>query len=372
MAGIYLHIPFCASRCIYCGFFSSTRADRMPAYVDALCREMQLRHAYLPAGSKIESIYLGGGTPSQLSPDALEKIFCHLYYIYKVEEDTEVTIECNPDDVTPLFAEGLRSLPINRVSMGAQTFSDNRLRFLHRRHSASQVGEAIERLRGAGIRNISIDLMFGFPDESMEDWHDDLQRAIALQVEHLSAYSLMYEEQTPLHRLLQQGKVREISEEQSVNMYEMLIDTMTEAGFEHYEISNFARPGHRSRHNSSYWKAVPYIGIGAAAHSYDLLSRQWNVADLEAYIGAIGRNEIPAEREMLDEATRYDDLVTTALRTREGIRLEDLPAKYRSYLLDNARPHLDRHLLIQENGCLHLTREGLFISDSIMADLMYV
>lgn len=372
MAGIYLHIPFCASRCIYCGFFSSTARERMSPYVDALCREMALRHDYLPEGMPIDTIYLGGGTPSQLPRELLEKIFCHLYHIYKVETDAEITLECNPDDVTPAFAEGLRSLPINRVSMGAQTFSDARLRFLRRRHIANQVGEAVERLRQAGIQNISIDLMFGFPDESLEDWRDDLRRAIALRVEHLSAYSLMYEEETPLHRLLRQGKIREISEETSLSMYETLIDMMTQAGFEHYEISNFARPGYRSRHNSSYWKAIPYIGLGAAAHSYDLCSRQWNVSDLEAYIKAIGRGEIPAEREILDEATRYDDLITTALRTREGIRPDDLPLKYRNYLLANARPYLDRHLLKQENGRLHLTREGLFISDSIMADLMYV
>lgn len=234
-------------------------------------------------------------------------------------------MECNPDDVTEEFCETLKLLPVNRVSMGAQTFSDHRLRFLHRRHNAAEVKTAVERLRGIGIRNISIDLMFGFPQETLADWQSDITAAINLGVEHISAYSLMYEEGTTLYRMLEQGKIEEIDEETSRQMYEQLISQLTEAGYEHYEISNFARPGKRSHHNSSYWHEIPYIGIGAAAHSYKRngkAMRSWNVDDISEYISRINQGELPSESETLDLNTRYNDLITTALRTSDGIDIE--------------------------------------------------
>lgn len=326
------------------------------------------------------TIYLGGGTPSQLSRRNLEKIFLYINKVYgdilknaMGNQATEVTMECNPDDVDSDLCETLRHLPVNRISMGAQTFSDERLRFLRRRHSAHQVREAVERLRAIGIDNISVDLMFGFPGETIDEWNTDIQQAIDLEVEHISAYSLMYEEGTALYKMaLSDPQFKKTDEEVERSMYETLIDQLSRAGFEHYEISNFARPGRRSRHNSNYWREVPYIGLGAAAHSYDLKTRSWNVANLRQYVESIERGNLPSEKEQIDEQTRYNDLITTALRTREGIAIEQLAPRFRTYMLNNAQSHIDRHLLVIDNGRLHLTREGLFVSDAIMADLVFV
>ena len=299
-------------------------------------------------------------------------------------------MECNPDDVTEEFAQNLRSLPINRISMGAQTFSDERLHFLHRRHTADEVKNAVKRLRGIGIKNISVDLMFGFPNETLEEWNDDIERLLALDIEHISAYSLMYEKGTPLFRLLQEGKVKEIDEELYRQMYDTLIDRLAKAGYEQYEISNFAKLDvqspkfniqtskskiqslYRSQHNSSYWQNIPYIGIGAAAHSYGNGKRSWNVADIKAYITAIQKNKLPSEEEIIDADTHYNDIIMTALRTCEGIDLSILPAEYRTYLIRLAKPFQQQGLLKEDNGKLHLTRNGIYISDSIMSDLMKV
>lgn len=226
-------------------FYSTTSLKLRDDYVDALCREMQMRPSKVALGNDepIETIYLGGGTPSQLNGSQLNQIFSAIRKNYTLTENIEITMECNPDDVTGDFCETLKQLPVNRISMGAQTFSNERLRFLHRRHNAREVDEAITRLRNIGIRNISIDLMFGFPEESLSQWVSDIRHAIQLDVEHISAYSLMYEEGTPLYRLLEQEKIREIDEETSRRMYETLIDLLTGAGYEHYEISNFAVRG---------------------------------------------------------------------------------------------------------------------------------
>lgn len=380
MAGLYIHIPFCKSRCIYCGFYSTTHLSLRDSYVSALCHEMEMRSRNV-LFQQLSTIYIGGGTPSQLSISHLHDIFKCIDNHFHVDDDAEITIECNPDDVTPSFAEALRELPINRVSMGVQTFNDERLKFLRRRHSSEQVLEAIERLRKAGIGNISIDLMFGFPNETLEEWESDIEKALNLHVEHISAYSLMYEEGTPLYYIrskqIENGLVNQDEEDElSVKMYELLMEKQEKAGFEHYEISNFAlkkeHGSYRSRHNSSYWQGIPYLGIGAAAHSYDIDSRQWNVADIQQYIQAIQRGEIPAEREFLTDDLRYNDLVTTAMRTREGIALNQLKDKYKDYLLKQAQNHITYGLLTLTDKSIALTKKGLFVSDSVMSDLMLV
>lgn len=370
MAGLYVHIPFCKSRCSYCGFYSTTLSGMADDYVDSLCRELRLRNGYLR--EPLRTIYIGGGTPSQLRPDLLERLFNNI----DMDCASEVTIECNPDDVTADFATAIGRLPVNRVSMGAQTFNDDRLRFIRRRHCANDVAVAIENLRKVGIGNISVDLMYGFPNETMDDWRSDIQSALALHVEHISAYALTYEEGTPLYNMLKRGFVSEVDDETSRTMYYELIDSLQSAGYEHYEISNFARHGHRSRHNGNYWRQVPYIGIGAAAHSFDGESRQWNVSDVEGYIKAIGNNEIPAEREWLDANTRYNDTVMLALRTCEGISLTELERLHGRrrlfYCLEQSARYLADGLLIWQNDALRLSREGLFVSDMIMSDLMIV
>lgn len=374
MAGIYIHIPFCKSRCIYCGFYSTTLLDLRKKYINAVCREMELRKNYIR--EPFSTIYLGGGTPSLLDKAELTKLFLYINNVYDVDRNAEITMECNPDDITPEFTNMLSRLPINRVSMGAQTFADSRLRLLHRRHNSDEVKHAVKLLREAGIKNISIDLMFGFPDESLSQWKEDISAAMALNVEHISAYSLMYEEDTPLWKMLDTGKVKEIDEELSLTMFKELVCQLTDAGYEHYEISNFARPGYRSRHNSSYWHQVPYIGLGAAAHSFDLNSRQWNVADLKLYIEEINNGIIPMEREELDNDTTFNDIITTALRTSDGIDLNAMETRlgkrYRNTLISAAGKHIEQGLLEIRHNRLRLTAEGIFISDMVMSDLMIV
>ena len=385
MAGLYVHIPFCSSRCVYCGFYSTTGLELRERYVDAVCKEIK---SLPPAPPKEEgslgTIYLGGGTPSQLTIPQLQQIFDTIYIYNKVENDAEVTIEMNPDDVNKETAEALRKLPVNRISMGAQTFSDERLRFLRRRHNASQVKEAVETLRQAGFKNISIDLMYGFPNQTLvdlmygfpnqtlEEWKADIEKALELDVEHISTYCLMYEEGTALYKLLEQGKVAEIDEELERKMYYTLIERLEAAGYEHYEISNFARKGYRSRHNSSYWRGIPYIGIGAAAHSYDIKTRSWNVADIRKYIEAMEQGKRPYEEEVIDTDTRYNDAITVALRTKEGLDLTTLPDNQRRYCIANAKRHIDANLLRLDDNHLALTKEGLFVSDMVMSDLMIV
>ena len=393
MAGLYIHIPFCKSRCIYCAFYSTTLLNQRQRYVDAVCREMLLRPA-LP----LDTVYLGGGTPSQLTGDQLRQLFSYINKVY-VNGGTapgEVTIECNPDDVTETMARLLPQLGVNRVSMGVQTFDDQRLRFLHRRHSSSQVQQAVSTLRNAGIRNISIDLMYGFPGETLADWQLDIDRALDLHAEHLSAYCLMVEEGTVLYEQMRNEKLEmrngqaamcneqaamcneqaalrnDEKEELEREMYEVLIDRLTAAGYEHYEISNFARPGYRSRHNSSYWHDVPYIGLGAAAHSYDGKVRQWNMADINDYMEHMERGEMAYEQELIDDDTHYNDCITVALRTSDGLDLAKLPAKYRSYCLGEARRFIDDGLLSLRDDRLVLTRHGLFVSDYVMSALIYV
>lgn len=374
MAGIYIHIPFCKSRCIYCGFYSTTLLDLRKKYINAVCREMELRKNYIR--EPFSTIYLGGGTPSLLDEAELTKLFLYINNVYDVDRNAEITMECNPDDITPEFTNMLSRLPINRVSMGAQTFADSRLRLLHRRHNSDEVKHAVKLLRKAGIKNISIDLMFGFPDESLSQWKEDISAALALNVEHISAYSLMYEEDTPLWKMLDTGKVKEIDEELSLTMFKELVCQLTDAGYEHYEISNFARPGYRSHHNSSYWHQVPYIGLGAAAHSFDLNSRQWNVADLKLYIEEINNGIIPMEREELDNDTTFNDIITTALRTSDGIDLNAMETRlgkrYRNTLISAAGKHIEQGLLEIQHDRLRLTSEGIFISDMVMSDLMIV
>lgn len=371
MAGIYVHIPFCKTRCIYCGFFSTTLNEWQDRYVEAVIKEYEIavNKARKDFGTaSFDTVYIGGGTPSQLSLPLLEKLLSAFH------PSKEYTVECNPDDITPELATLLYNKGVNRVSMGVQTFSPSRLKFLHRRHDASQVYSAIEILRRAGIENISIDLMFGFPEQTLEEWKEDIEKAISLHTEHISAYSLMYEEGTPLYKLLEKGSINELDEETTRSMYYMLIDMLESAGYEQYEISNFARPGYRSQHNSSYWREVPYIGIGSGAHSFDLRSRYWNIEDVKEYIQRVENDtDWIAEREILDAEMRYNDMITTALRTHEGIDLENCnhAKEYIDYLRRQAKPLIEKGLLAIDDHHLHITREGLFVSDDIMSELIY-
>lgn len=311
MAGIYIHIPFCKTRCIYCDFYSTTLSEFKGRYIQTLCRELEIRRDYLQ-GAPIETIYLGGGTPSQLTQEDFLQIF-----------------------------------------------------------------ETIERVYGkAGFQNISIDLIYGLPGETAESWKYDLKQAIALNVEHISAYHLIYEEGTPMYNMLQQHRISEVDEESSVGFFSELIDQLTTAGYEHYEISNFSRPGYHSQHNTAYWKNIPYLGCGPSAHSFNRQEREWNIASLNDYINGIENGKRIYETEDLNTVTRYNEFIITSLRTCWGIPLAKLKEEFGTglwqYCLDSAALSLKNGKLIEKDNALRLTREGIFISDSIMSDLLKI
>ena len=377
MAGIYIHIPFCESRCAYCDFYSTTLLSHREAYIETACRELKSRLHEL-GGEQIKTIYFGGGTPSTLTIEELGRI-CKCITDSMVIDDMsniEVTLEANPDDLTEDYVQGLRTLPINRISMGIQSFHDRTLHLVGRRHTATEAIEAVRRCLRLGLTNISIDLIYGLPGETLEDWSYSLDQAIALGVPHISAYHLTYEEGTRLWRMKEQGIVSPIDEEQSIAAFEMLRAKLLGAGYKHYEISNFALPNCHSRHNSSYWQGIRYIGIGPGAHSYDGTNRRWNLSNLSNYIATPEGEEVPHEIEHLSMEERYDERIITELRTAKGINLElllnDFGEHYHTHLMNQAMPYIDRGQLIKTaDNHLSLTPESILISDAIMCDLLY-
>lgn len=365
------------------------------AYINALCRELQVRKDYLPSSDYIDTIYFGGGTPSVLSAESLHTVVQTINDVYGAQlRLREFTVECNPDDVTPQLASTLAGLGVNRISMGVQSFNSLILSFLHRRHNASQVAQAVKTFRAAGISNISLDLIYGIPGQTQEMWQSDIRQAIELSVPHISSYALSYEDDTPLTRLLTRGEITPQTDEEYLQMYLTLVDALSDAGYEHYEISNFSLPGYRSLHNSSYWNGTPYLGVGAGAHSYrgitatpsgfGTTSRQWNICDIGLYTSAYGTPSSEADSseehksameqtiacETLDDDEQYNDIIVTQLRRAEGIDLRCLPDKYRTHLLRAAQTSISNGTLALSPTHLHLTRNGLFISDAIMTELI--
>lgn len=375
MAGLYVHIPFCKQRCSYCAFYSTTLYNIKERYVDALCKEIVMRKEYAGCAT-IETIYLGGGTPSTLSMEQLQKICNTIFETYTVSEMAEITIECNPDDLTTDFLSQLKMLPFNRISMGVQSFNDTQLKRLGRRHNAEKARLAVKNAREAGYNNISIDLIFALPGSTSADWEHDLDSAIALRPDHISAYNLTYEEGTPMHSALERGEFAELSEEENVEQFQMLITKLKEAGYCHYEISNFALPGCESRHNSSYWNDTSYIGCGAAAHSYNGDSRQWNIANIQEYIKGIEDGNPNFEIEELTEEESYNDTILTRLRTAKGIPLKWMKEKFNDrlnrYLQQMAEKEIALGNLKEENGHLSLTEKGIFISDAVIRELIFI
>lgn len=375
MAGLYIHIPFCAKRCLYCDFFSNTEMKYKEPYITALIHELELRRNYLE-GEPLETIYFGGGTPSQLSAGDFQQIFEAIERLFDTSLCDEITLEANPDDMTPEYVQALSRLPFNRISMGVQSIKESDLRFLNRRHNREQALRAVELCKANGLSNISIDLIYGLPGQTAEAWNENLDEAIRLDIPHISAYHLIYEEGTALYKLMEAGKVKPVDEDTSVTLFSTLINRLKKNGYLHYEISNFARPGFISRHNSSYWTGKKYLGIGPSAHSYNGKNRQWNVSSLPLYLDAISKGTSDFEVEELDANTRYNDFIITGLRTMWGIRLDDIQREFGNdklnYCLKQARPHLEKGLLIREKDILTLSEAGIFISDGIMSDLLWV
>ena len=375
MAGIYIHIPFCKKRCIYCDFYSTTDSRKIPQYIEAIKKEAALRKDYA-GGETVETVYLGGGTPSQLAGQQVKDIIGHIYNIYSVSENAETTIEMNPDDISLPLLQSLKEAGVNRLSMGIQTFNEQNLKFLNRRHTAAEAIDKVKMCKDCGFDNISIDLIYGMPVESHDDWIADIEKAISLGTQHISAYHLIYEEGTRMTQLLEQGIITETDEEESLSQFKTMIDMLKSAGFVHYEISNFCKPGFESKHNSSYWKGKKYTGIGPSAHSFDGNNRQWNIANLDEYIYKVNNGQQFWEEEILSTAEKYNDLILTSLRTMWGLDMNMLERSfgkiYLDYCMKNAMPHIERGTLSLQDGIMKLTENGIFVSDDIMSDLMYV
>jgi len=375
MAGIYIHVPFCKKRCIYCDFFTRTDLSYKKKYTDAICKEITLRKDYIKKES-VKSIYFGGGTPSLLKNNDFEQVFETISSCFEIVSDAEITLEANPDDLSEEYINTLISLPFNRISIGIQSFNDQELKFLNRRHSSDKAIHAVKQCKELGFNNISIDLIYGIPGQTRHIWESNLDTAISLNVQHISAYHLIYEEGTPLYRLLKKGNILPVDEELSVDMFSTMIDKLSDAGFIHYEISNFAKEGYYSRHNSSYWQGEKYLGIGAAAHSFDGESRAWNISSINEYIQGVENNSLKFETENLDNHTRYNDFILTGMRTIWGVDLNKLEERFGSdlmnYCLKNVNKYIRQGLVVNAGDILKLTKEGIFLSDSIMSDLMYV
>lgn len=375
MAGLYIHIPFCESKCIYCDFYSMANNNHLiDKYINALLVEAAQRKNELNSET-ITTVYLGGGTPSLLSITQLSKLVNGLKKVFDFSDVEEFTIEVNPDDVTADYIQQAKSLGINRVSMGVQSFCDEDLRFINRRHTAKQATDAIHIIKEAGIDNISIDLIYGIPGQNIEIWKNNVDTAISLSVQHISAYTLMYEKGTRLSVMRSLGKITEVDDDVVAAMYDYLVAQLKSNGYIHYEISNFALPGFHSRHNSSYWNLTPYLGLGVAAHSFDGTVRRFNPSNLKKYLDALGEGKLYVEVENITQAERYDEYVMLRLRTADGIDADELMHRfgeeYYQFFIEKTKPLVSEGYLINENGRYYIPENHIMISDNITCDLLW-
>lgn len=372
MAGIYIHIPFCKQTCSYCDFHFSTSLKSKEAFISSLIREIELQKNYLGNEAIIETIYFGGGTPSLLSGKELDKIFKTLYDNFSIANNAEITLEANPDDLSKLKLQELKSSPVNRLSIGIQSFFDEDLKLMNRAHTAQHAENCIKESQQAGFENITVDLIYGTPGLSNQNWKRNLGKVFNFGIPHLSSYSLTVEEKTPLESHIKKGKVKPVDEEQSAEQFLILMEETAKNGYEHYEISNFCKPGFHSRHNSNYWKGINYLGLGSSAHSFDGNSRQWNVSNNFRYIQSIAENKIPSEKETLATEQKFNEYMMTGLRTSSGISLEKVKTEFGEHflttLLTGAKNYLDCNKIILKENHLILTNSGKLIADRISSD----
>jgi len=357
VAGVYVHIPFCKKRCLYCDFFSTTLLERREAYIEAVLQEIQARKD--EAQEPIRTIYIGGGTPSTLAARDIQRIIEAI----GTQDAIEITMELNPGDASEAYIRALKEAGINRLSIGIQSFQDGLLQLIGRRHNAEQAKAAVRMAQEAGITNISIDLMYALPTQTMDQWEQDIRTALSLDVQHISSYGLMYEEGTRMTKMIEDGTLTPIDEDTENTMYDVLCDRLQAAGFVHYEVSNFGLTGYESKHNSAYWNGTPYIGIGAGAHSYIGDIRSWNADDLEAYICGIKEGTWMREQEVLGEKERYNERIMLGLRTRQGVP--------RQILQRDPQTLIHAGLLREtEEGNVVATQKGIHILNRIIGELM--
>lgn len=371
MAGIYIHIPFCRKACHYCNFHFSTTHQRIPEMVQAIGKEMLLRKSYL--GETVETVYLGGGTPSLLPLQDLQQLLARLHTQYTISTDAEITLESNPDDITAASLAAWRKLGINRLSIGIQSFFAEDLQWMNRAHTAQQSIHSIELAQAEGFNNITIDLIYGTPGLTDENWEQNIDTALSLQIPHLSCYALTVEPRTALDKMIHTGQLPDVDPEQQARQFSILTQKTALAGLEHYEISNFALPGFRSRHNSSYWQGKPYLGLGPSAHSFNGLSRQWNVSNNSLYLASLAKGELPFEVEMLTETQQLNEYIMTGLRTIEGISLIQVAERWggnnAQILQKSAEKYIRSGQARIHNHHLQLEPSGKFFADGIAADL---
>jgi oxygen-independent coproporphyrinogen-3 oxidase len=369
---LYLHIPFCKQACHYCNFHFSTTLRSKPAMVEALLQELELQRDYLE-GAPLSSIYLGGGTPSLLDTGELVRLFDAIYRLHPVEPGAEITLEANPDDLNAAkLAELRQHTPVNRLSIGIQSFSDDDLRWMNRAHSATEAHASLELALKAGFHDMTIDLIYGAPPTSDRQWQENVRIALDLGIPHLSCYCLTVEDKTALGTFVRRGQEPPVDEEKAIRQFEYLMSAAAGAGYEHYEISNFALPGRFARHNSNYWKGKPYLGIGPSAHSYNGVSRQWNVANNAQYMKAIGAGNIPSEQETLTPVQRYNEYVMTRLRTIWGCEWSEIQSmgdSFANHFKREIRPFLNNGQVLLTDNKYTLSQEGKFLSDRIAVEL---
>ncbi|HNR09328.1 MAG TPA: radical SAM family heme chaperone HemW [Saprospiraceae bacterium] len=368
MAGLYIHIPFCKQACTYCNFHFSTNLKYTDELVTALHRELAQRKTFLP-GRRISTIYFGGGTPSLLRAGQIKSLISDIQAWYEVDPEPEVTLEANPDDLNPLYLHQVREAGINRLSIGVQSFFDEDLKFMRRAHHSRQALDSIRMSREAGFENITIDLIYGIPGSSMDQWRQNLFQAFELEVPHLSCYALTVEPRTILSDWIKKGKAAVPEEEETIRQFEFLMEEAERRGWRHYEISNFAKAGFESRHNSSYWEGTEYLGIGPSAHSYREGERQWNVANNHLYLKALAEGLPHYESEQLSRENIYNEYILTRIRTAAGLDLFSVPESFRAHLVRCADKHLQQGHLEQEGNFYRLTRKGKFIADRVTVDL---
>ncbi len=374
MAGIYIHIPFCKKACHYCNFHFSTQTSNIDAFIEALLIEIGLRKDYLSA--PIQTLYFGGGTPSLLSHTQLKTIVEALKKHFVFNDTIEFTIEANPDDINEEQLQQWKHLGINRLSIGIQSFQNEALAWMNRAHEVNQSYLAIQLAQKAGFKNISIDLIYGTPHYTTADLLADLDIIKAYAIPHVSCYALTVEEKTALHSMIQKGQMKNVVGEEQAAHFDIIVDFLNEQGFEHYEISNFAKPGYRSQHNSSYWKGIAYVGLGPSAHSYNGTERQWNIANNALYTQSLKKGELNFESESLELSTQYNEYMMISLRCMEGFNLELIESKFGEAYLQHTNKTISalasQNLLHKTNEGYCLNKSAKFLADGIASEFFIV
>jgi oxygen-independent coproporphyrinogen-3 oxidase len=375
LAGIYIHIPFCRKACSYCNFHFSTSLDQKKPFLDALKHEIKLRRDFLKEGQTIETIYFGGGTPSLLESDEIKAIMEALHENYRISSDTECTLEANPDDISTSVVKAWMHSGINRLSLGVQSFDDAELAWMNRAHTASQSLQSIDEILEAGMHNFSIDLIFGSPLQSRDSLEKNAGLITAKKIKHISCYGLTVEPRTALFQQVKKGQTADTDSEHQANDFLFLMNYLQGEGYEHYEISNYALPGYRSKHNSSYWEGLPYLGLGPAAHGYNGENkRRWNIANNAIYIRELINNRIPFEEETLEPVQQLNEYIMTALRTVEGISLERVSIKFgtiNAEALKNKVSGLNPENISITNGKIRLSDNGKLFADGLASSLFF-